>query len=153
MTLHGLTIHSNDNNYFYFKTKQQPRPSQTTPPTLDNTRRAVTRSTTPTLLPKPFEFTKLHRRSVSLTSDLSSSSSVQFPFLPRTSIGSSMGSPLEEVTDSMYDASNSNSSTSILTTLTTPSLTTPPCTDLLEVKFWLVLRVVPRHVELYLHSR
>ncbi len=141
-----LKVHNADNNYFYFTPGQC---TQTTPPKIDP-RGGAGRSSTPAPMVSKTMFQKRHRRSVSLTSDLSHlSSPSSLHLLPlhhkRTSI-SSFGSPLTEISDSMYEASASNSVASDPTHPATP-------TNLSDVKFWLVLRVVPRQVEVYLHTR
>ena len=149
MDLPNLKIHKSENNYFYFTPKSvaQQHCIQATPPKVERRRSAVGRSSTPNPLIKPV-FKKAHRRSVSLSSAASyaSSPASNIPSLHLQSSYDSLKSPLEEVTDSLYDASISDSNTSIMTSPSTP-------TGLLGVKVWLVLRVVPRQVEVYLHSR
>lgn len=137
----GHSIHKVNDEYFYLLpsslTTTSVVPLLPISPLVTKTgRRSVGRCITPSPISSHNKMT--HRRSVSWSAAISSN--VQQS--SRSSVSSNVGSVAGTVD---YDASRSNSTTSSVTLPLTPLLP--------EDIFWLVLRVLPSTLELYLQSR
>ena len=149
MTITNYTINKANNDYFYLTPSSSatsfPRISlnSVSPLTSLQKRHSTGRCSSPSSPPPLLSPKKRkHQRSVSW------SSTPRSPLLGPPHSHSSMGSVSSStgIGDSNYDASGSNTSSSFAFSV--------PCTpSLMEDLFWLVIRVLPLRVEVYLHNR
>ena len=149
MNVPGYTVHKNNNDYFYLTpVPPLPDPPQfLTPPTKPSRPHNSLRCATPTPVPLHTDVSQRHKRSISWTfTSRTNTTTLQIPTTSRSSISSMMSSTCT-VDDSHYDASVSNS----MSSLAPPSPTSLNCCS--EISFWLVMRVLLHQVEIYLHSR
>ena len=153
MNVPGYTVHKNNSDYFYL-TPVPPfldPPHFLTPPTKPSRpHNSILRCATPTPVLPHTNLSQGHKRSISWTftsrTGNTNTTTLQIPTTSRSSISSMMSSTCT-VDDSHYDASVSNS----MSSLAAPSPTSPNCSS--EISFWLVMRVLLHQVEIYLHSR
>ena len=149
MTITNYSIKKANNDYFYLAPSSLPTLfprislNSVSPLTSLQKRHSTGRCSSPSS-PPPLLSPKKHTHQRSVSWSATPKSPLLGPLHSRSSVGSMTSST--GIADSNYDASGSNTSNSF-------AFSVPSTPSLMEDLFWLVIRVLPLRVEVYLHNR